>query len=92
MKKPVTKIAKNEVEISIVRLSDGREFRSWVKKMTRRHALNFQRSHKIEPGTTYTVTHAVAGTGANDGVIVRVLAVLEGGIFYAPGSVPVDYN
>ena len=92
MKKPTTKIATNEVEISIVRLDDGREFRSSVKKMTRRHALNFQRTHEITPGTAYTVTHAVSGTGVNAGVIVRTIAVLEGGIFYAPGSVPADYN
>lgn len=91
-RKPITKVARDEVEISIVRLEDGREFRSFVKKMTRRQALVFQRSHAIKDGTTYTVEHVVVGRGGEMFEAPRrSLGLLINGAFYAPGTVPYNY-
>lgn len=91
-RKPITKVARDEVEISIVRLDDGREFRSTIKKMTRRQALTFQRSHDIKDGTTYTVEHVVVGRAAEMFEAPRrSIGLLTGGVFYTPGTVPYSY-
>jgi len=90
-RKPVTKLQPGQVEISIVRFADGLEVRSFVKKMTRRQALNVSESKGVFSGQ-FTVEHAVVGAGSDMfGPVLRSLGTLECTAF-PRGGVPFDYN
>lgn len=91
MSKPITKIAFGQNEISIVTFDGHAPIRSWVKKMTRRHALTLAYANNIEAGTRYNIDHVVVDGVGPTGSINRVLATLNDGVVHANGQVPANY-